>query len=113
MESLNELQLSQSPVVSDTKEKITVPASDNKLSYEAQKEQNKKIRKFEKQIEDCEVRIEKLEQQIAELELQLATPEGADMQLYEQYQQLKKQESDAEDEWENLSIELDNFKQNL
>ena len=114
MESLNELQLSQSPVVSDTKEKITVPASDNKLSYEAQKEQNKKIRKFEKQIEDCEVRIEKLEQQIAELELQLATPEGAsDMQLYEQYQQLKKQESDAEDERENLSIELDNFKQNL
>ena len=60
------------------------------------------------------MRIEKLEQQIAELELQLATPEGAsDMQLYEQYQQLKKQESDAEDEWENLSIELDNFKQNL
>ena len=66
MESLNELQLSQSPTVASKKEE-TVQASENKLSYEAQKELNKKLRKVEKQIADCENRIEKLESQVAEL----------------------------------------------
>ena len=42
MENLNELQLSQSPTVSAAKKEEPVQASDNKLSYEAQKEQNKK-----------------------------------------------------------------------
>ena len=39
---------------------------DNKLSYEAQKEQNKKIRKLEKQVADCETLIERLEKEVAE-----------------------------------------------
>ena len=111
MESLNELQLSQSPQVAPEKKEET-PDSDNKLSYEAQKELNKKIRKLEKQVADCETKIEKLEGQVGELEQQMATPEGAsDMKLYEQHQQLKKQISDAEDEWTSLLSELEEMKQ--
>ena len=111
MESLNELQLSQSPQVAPEKKEET-PDSDNKLSYEAQKELNKKIRKLEKQVADCEAKIEKLEGQVGELEQQMATPEGAsDMKLYEQHQQLKKQISDAEDEWTSLLSELEEMKQ--
>ena len=68
MENLNELQLSQSPTVSAAKKEEPVQASDNKLSYEAQKEQNKKIRKLEKQVADCETLIERLEKEVAELE---------------------------------------------
>ena len=110
MESLNELQLSQSPQVAPEKKEET-PDSDNKLSYEAQKELNKKIRKLEKQVADCEAKIEKLEGQVGELEQQMATPEGAsDMKLYEQHQQLKKQISDAEDEWTSLLSELEEMK---
>ena len=109
MESLNELQLSQSPTVASKKEE-TVQASENKLSYEAQKELNKKLRKVEKQIADCENRIEKLESQVAELELKMATPEGAsDMKLYEQHQQLKQQISEAEEEWEAALMEQESL----
>ena len=72
MENLYELQLSQSPTVSAAKKEEPVQASDNKLSYEAQKEQNKKIRKLEKQVADCETLIERLEKEVAELEERMA-----------------------------------------
>ena len=69
------------------------------------------IRKLEKQVADCETLIERLEKEVAELEERMATPEGAsDMKLYEQHQQLKKQISDAEEEWENVSLELEELK---
>lgn len=42
IESLNELQLSASPTVSATKKEEPETVSENKLSYEAQKELNKK-----------------------------------------------------------------------
>ena len=107
MESLDELHLSQSPSA-DAKKEVAAPVSENKLSYEAQKELNKKIKKLEKQAAECEKRIEKLEEQISEVEAQMATPEGAsDMSLYEKHQQLKKQVSEAEDEWEVALTELE------
>ena len=82
--------------------------SESKLSYEAQKELNKKIRKLEKQVADCEGRIEKIESQIAEVEAEMATPEGAsDMKLYERHQQLKKELDAVVEEWEMVSMELE------
>lgn len=110
MENLNELQLSQSPQTASPK-KEEPAESESKLSYEAQKELNKKIRKLEKQVADCEAKIEKLEEQVAQLEEQMATPEGAsDMKLYEQHQQLKKQIEEAEEEWTLLLSELEEMK---
>ena len=107
IENLNELQLSASPTASATK-KEEAPVSENKLSYEAQKELNKKLRKLEKQVADCENRIEQLEAQVAEVEAQMATPEGAsDMKLYEKHQQLKKQLDAVVEEWETVSMELE------
>ena len=100
MESLDELHLSQSPTA-DSKKEAAAPVSENKLSYEAQKELNKKIKKLEKQAAECEKRIEKLEEEISALEMQMATPEGAsDMSLYAKHQELKNQVSAAEEEWE-------------
>ena len=111
MESLNELQLSQSPATQSVKE-AAAPASENKLSYEAQKEQNKKIRKLEKQVADCEDSISRLEQEIQAVEEQMATPEGAsDMKLYERHQQLKQQVAKAEEEWETVLLELEELKE--
>lgn len=108
MESLNELQLSQSPASASDKKDTPSEASENKLSYEAQKELSKKIRKLEKQVAECEATIEKLEAQIAGVEERMATPEGAsDMSLYAEHQQLKKQLSEAEDAWESVSLELE------
>lgn len=111
IESLNELQLSASPTVSATKKEEPETVSENKLSYEAQKELNKKIRKLEKRIADCEQKIEKLETEIGEVEADMATPEGAsDMALYEKHQQLKKDLDQTVEEWEAVSMELEEMQ---
>ena len=111
IESLNELQLSASPTVSATKKEEPETVSENKLSYEAQKELNKKIRKLEKRIADCEQKIEKLETEISGVEVDMATPEGAsDMALYEKYQKLKKDLDQTVEEWEAVSMELEEMQ---
>ena len=51
--------------------------SQNKLSYEARKEQSKAIKRQEKAVADLERRIAELESRIAEIETRLATPDGA------------------------------------
>lgn len=108
IENLNELQLSASPTASAAKKDIPETVSENKLSYEAQKELNKKLRKLEKQVADCEQKIEKIEAQIGEVEAEMATPEGAsDMALYEQHQKLKKELDQVVEEWETVSMELE------
>ena len=113
MESLNELQkgpaLSTSPtgVKGDSISEEESP-SDNKLSYEAQKELNKKIKKLERRVADCEETIEQMEAAIAILEEKMATPEGAaNMALYEQHQKLKQQLDRTVEEWEKVSMELE------
>ena len=84
------------------------PAKVGLLSYEQQKEQQKLIRRLEKSVADCEARIEKLEADIAALEEQMATPEGAaDMMLYEKHTNLKKQLDSVVEEWETVSMELE------
>ena len=113
MESLNELQkgpaLSTSPtgVKRDSISEEEAP-SDNKLSYEAQKELNKKIKKLERQVADCEETIQQTESAIAILEEKMTTPEGAaNMALYEQHQKLKQQLDRTVEEWEKVSMELE------
>ena len=111
IDNLNELQLSSSPSVSKGKEEKE-PASEGRLSYEAQKDLNRKIRKLEKQVESLETSIGNMEQQVAQLEERMATPEGAsDMKLYEAHQALKKQIAEAEAEWENVSLELEKLRE--
>lgn len=79
-----------------------------KLSYEEQKELNKKLKKLERRIADCEAEIEQLESAISILEAKMATPEGAsDMTLYEQHQKLKTQLDNVMEEWDVASCELE------
>ena len=117
IESLNELQASISLSMSSTastKDNASAeqPPSENKLSYEAQKELNKKIKKLERQVADCESAIEQTESAIAMLEEKMATPEGAsDMSLYEQHRKLKEQLDRTVEEWEQVSMELEEIKQ--
>ena len=117
IESLNELQASISLSMSSTastKDNASAeqPPSENKLSYEAQKELNKKIKKLERQVADCESAIEQTESAIAMLAEKMATPEGAsDMSLYEQHRKLKEQLDRTVEEWEQVSMELEEIKQ--
>ena len=109
IDSLDKLSMpaSSSPT-GEKKLSDTADISASKLSYEQQKEQQKLIRRLEKSVADCETRIEELEADIAALEEQMATPEGAaDMTLYEKHTTLKKQLDSVVEEWETVSMELE------
>ena len=85
--------------------------SAGRLSYEVQKEQNKLRKKAEKAVKDCEQLIEKLEMEIAAVEEKMTTPEGAsDMQLINQYTDLKKKLDAAVEDWETASMELEELQ---
>ena len=116
IENLNELQkspsLSESPTGGKKLSAAEAPqASAGRLSYEEQKELNKRLKKLERRVADCEAEIEQTEAAIAILEEKMATPEGAsDMSLYEQHQKLKQQLDRVMEEWDAASTELEEAK---
>ena len=118
IESLNDLQRSPSLSVSPAAGKAAAGGdcgggapSAAKLSYEEQKELNKKLKKLERGVADCEAEIGQTEAAIAILEAKMATPEGAsDMTLYEQHQKLKAQLDRVMEEWDSASCELEEMK---
>lgn len=116
IENLNELQkspsLSESPTGGKKLSAAEAPqASVGRLSYEEQKELNKRLKKLERRVADCEAEIEQTEAAIAILEEKMATPEGAsDMSLYEQHQKLKQQLDHVMEEWDAASTELEEAK---
>ena len=117
IESLNDLQKSPSLSSSPSAEKTVAGGnagatvaqpSTAKLSYEEQKELNKRLKKLERRVADCEAEIEQTEAAISILEAKMATPEGAsDMALYEQHQKLKAQLDSVMEEWDAVSCELE------
>ncbi len=110
MDSLRELERSTqaASLVADT----DVQPTQNKLSYEARKEQSKAIKKVEKAVAEAENKITELENSIAAIEARLATPEGAsDTSLYNDYSSLKKELSDTMDTWTELTMELEELNE--
>ena len=106
LDSLQELERS-AQAASDVAAADVQPTQ-NKLSYEARKEQSKAIKKVEKAIAESEKKIAELEKSIAAIEAKLATPEGAaDVSLYSEYSALKKDLSDTMDLWTEQTIELE------
>lgn len=116
IENLNELQktpsLSESPTGAKKPSAVDAPqTSSGRLSYEEQKELNKRLKKLGRRVADCEAEIGQTEAAISILEAKMATPEGAsDMSLYEQHQKLKEQLDRAMEEWDAASTELEAAK---
>ena len=113
IDSLNELQKSAVLSASPTRQNTSAASVENetpaaRLSYEEQKELNKRLKKLERRVADCEAEIEQTEAAIAIVEARMATPEGAsDMSLYEQHAKLKAQLERVMEEWDAASTELD------
>ena len=110
MDNLRELERSTqaASLAADT----DVQPTQNKLSYEARKEQSKAIKKVEKAVAEAENKITELENYIAAIEARLATPEGAsDTSLYNDYSSLKKELSDTMDTWTELTMELEELNE--
>lgn len=110
IENLNELGLSQSQAMAKDlpEEKV---ASENKLSYEARKELNRKIRKAEKDVEQAENAVGKLETAVSEMQHQLENPEKASDPEFIVLLQKKERELEQKMyEWEILADELEELK---
>lgn len=110
LQSLQELELSSKK---NNDQPVDETPTQNKLSYEARKEQNKLIKKLERTIAESEKRIEQIENAIKEVEQKLATAEGAsDSTLYTQYADLKKGLSEAMDQWTEQTLEWEELTKN-
>lgn len=105
MDSLRELEAN---IVKEAEVKEDKEISENKLSYEARKELNKKIRKAEREVENAENAVSKLETEITEMQRQLANPEKASDTEFIMLLQKKERELEQKMyEWELLSEELE------
>jgi len=109
MDTLRELEVATSlKAISDAVEK---PVSENKMSYEARKEHNRKIRKAEKAVEEIEKVVSALEDELANMVKQLELPEYASDNEYIMLYQKKQREMEQKVyEWEILSEDADNLK---
>ena len=83
-----------------------VPAKS--VSYAERKDQQKKLRKAERAVEDSERKINDMERRLKELDELLMDPaKASDMELVTEYTSIKKALDDEVERWEKLSEELE------
>lgn len=79
--------------------------------YQQRKEQQKRIRKIKRDIEQCEKDIENMEKRIDELNKLLSQPEHAsNMQLVTEYTTIQQALTKQNDKWLELNQQLENDK---
>ena len=87
--------------------KPTEPTS-GALDYQRQKEAARERRALERELKSLEERSETIDSELQALEERLADPEHAtDTALFDQYSQLKREQEQVLERWEELSIQLE------
>ncbi|MEG1545337.1 MAG: ATP-binding cassette domain-containing protein, partial [Tannerellaceae bacterium] len=108
MDSLRELERA-TQVAADTA--ADAQPNQNKISYQERKEYGRALKKAEKAVAEVEANIARLETDIARLEATLATPEGAsDLKLYTEHAEVKKELTEAFDQWTERTTELESLQ---
>ena len=118
IDSLDELQLKaaqnpQSPQNPQSTQTTRNPQSTQttppaKASYAEHKEQQKRIRKAERDVEESEKKISRMEQRLKELDQLLCDPKNAsDMTLVTEYTDTRRQLDEEVERWEKLSEALE------
>ena len=106
-----ETSLSTSPV--RTEDKTNDRKRENKLSYQEQKERNRRIRKLEKELQETEDKITSMEEKLSSIETELITPEGAsNAPLIQSYIELKNKITASMNIWEHLALEMEKLQNN-
>ncbi len=109
MDTLRDLEVSAS--LKAASEAVEKPVSENKMSYEARKEHNRKIRKAEKAVEEIEKEVSSFEAEIAAMDKLLELPENAsDNDFIQRYQKKQREMEQKIYEWEILSEEVETLK---
>lgn len=112
---LDEKAKQELAVSPSTKVQPTKQISQQKLSYQEQKQRDSQKRKLQRAIDQAEQKIEKLEEQEQSIQNEMANPDIASNfdklgPLQEQLYDVQKQLDDANNAWEKAIEEMDNFK---
>jgi ATP-binding cassette subfamily F protein 3 len=87
------------------------PNRSEKLSYEARKEFNRKLKKAEKELAEAEAEIAKIELKIAEMNKLLESPDNSsNSDFIMQYQKKQRELEQRMYEWEILGEEVEKIK---
>ena len=90
-----------------------IEAPSGKQSYQDHKEQQKKIRKASREVEESEKKIAKMEARLQELDQLFMTPENAsNMELVTEYTSTKEALDKENDHWMELSEKLEELQAN-
>ena len=105
--SLQQLEARLKPTAS-----VTAPAavSAGRLSYEEQKERERRVRQAEKRVKSLEQQIEMLESDIRAIEEELAGGGNADPGIYQRHATLNSELERVMNEWELAGEELEKIK---
>ncbi len=115
-EALDEVQTEKAAATSPAKPVVTASEpkqvadkeADSKLSYQERKEQQKKIRKVQRAVEEAEKKIASLEARIKELDALLMNPENAsNMELVNEYTATQAELDKENNRWMELSESLE------
>jgi ABC transporter, ATP-binding protein len=115
-EALGEVQTEKAAATSPAKPVVTASEpkqvadkeADSKLSYQERKEQQKKIRKVQRAVEEAEKKIASLEARIKELDALLMNPENAsNMELINEYTATQSELDKENNRWMELSESLE------
>lgn len=106
---LDTLQQLEKSIEKDTESKTTdLEPTNNKLTYEEQRELNKQKRKVERLIEDNEKKIEELKAKISIIEAELSKPDGgSNIELINSYSETQDKLSKVMKSWEKSMTELE------
>ncbi len=103
---LDSLQLLEASDNSHAQKSDNIP-SVGRLSYEEQKERERKHKQAQKRVKQLEERIQQLEQDIAAIEQQLSEGQTDDPSIYDRHAALQSDLEQTLTDWENASMTLE------
>ena len=95
-------------ITATSKESKPTEPTSGALDYQRQKEAARERRALERELKSLEERSEAIDSELQALEERLADPEHAtDTALFDQYSQLKREQEQVLERWEELSLQLE------
>ena len=113
LQSKNMTHLAELERAQPIKKKEEKVESQNKISYEARKEQARLLRKQERLVEEAEKTVSQIEEQLAQIEAQLALPQPPESTLLNEYQTKQHLLEQKMYEWELLSEQLEELQKSM
>ncbi len=111
IETLTQLEAKQKQEAKNNKETVSV----SKKTWEQKKNLERELRKLKNRIEKCESEMENLEKEIRKVEAVISNPEknpdlAGSNEIFEKYNELKKQLEKQESLWEELHEKLERLE---